>query len=169
MHQDFFFIDGIQADKTSKRLMRRHVMKGKNAGRTLHRPSRTKQRVSRSQAQFVSTLATCDTANEHEQHDNALDWLLPLSPAFMVSKRLGNGLSLGVPIQVTRESLEVINECKHGHTWAASRKVDLTYEFSVFVFTSHRLYSPQLEMYGNPLADRLLSSEIYIDHSTRQF
>ena len=116
MHQDFFFIDGIQADKTSKRLMRRHVMKGKNAGRTLHRPSRTKQRVSRSQAQFVSTLATCDTANEHEQHDNALDWLLPLSPAFMVSKRLGNGLSLGIPIQVTRESLEVINECKHGHT-----------------------------------------------------
>jgi hypothetical protein len=40
MEQKFFFVDGLHADKTSKRLMRRHVMKGKNAGKTFHRPSR---------------------------------------------------------------------------------------------------------------------------------
>ncbi|KAF5245621.1 hypothetical protein FANTH_7257 [Fusarium anthophilum] len=45
MEQNFFFVDGLNADKTSKKLMRRHVMKGKNAGKTFHRPSRTNQVV----------------------------------------------------------------------------------------------------------------------------
>ncbi|KAH7202254.1 hypothetical protein DER44DRAFT_887277 [Fusarium oxysporum] len=45
MEQTFFFVDGLNADKTSKKLMRRHVMKGKNAGKTFHRPSRTNQVV----------------------------------------------------------------------------------------------------------------------------
>ncbi|KAF4448617.1 hypothetical protein F53441_7993 [Fusarium austroafricanum] len=40
MEQTFFFVDGLHADKSSKKLMRRHVMKGKNAGKTFHRPSR---------------------------------------------------------------------------------------------------------------------------------
>jgi hypothetical protein len=45
MEQSFFFVNGLQADKTSKKLMRQHVMKGKNAGKTFHRPSRTSQVV----------------------------------------------------------------------------------------------------------------------------
>ncbi|KAH7144929.1 hypothetical protein DER46DRAFT_85531 [Fusarium sp. MPI-SDFR-AT-0072] len=45
MEHNFFFVDGLNADKTSKKLMRRHVMKGKNAGKTFHRPSRTNQVV----------------------------------------------------------------------------------------------------------------------------
>ncbi|KIL95496.1 hypothetical protein FAVG1_00233 [Fusarium avenaceum] len=43
MEQNFFFLDGLRADKNSKKLMRQHVMKGKNAGKTFHRPSRTSQ------------------------------------------------------------------------------------------------------------------------------
>ncbi|KAG8356851.1 hypothetical protein FVEN_g5561 [Fusarium venenatum] len=43
MEQSFFFVDGLHADKTSKRLMRQHVMKGKNAGKTFHRPSKVGQ------------------------------------------------------------------------------------------------------------------------------
>jgi hypothetical protein len=35
MAQTFFFINGIHVDKASKRQMRRHVMKGKNAGKTV--------------------------------------------------------------------------------------------------------------------------------------
>jgi hypothetical protein len=92
--------------------MRRHVMKGKNAGRTLHRPSRLKRLVPRSQAQPIATLATCDSTDEFEQHEDALDWLLPFPPAVMASKRVGNGFSLlRLPVQVTRESLAVINKC----------------------------------------------------------
>lgn len=39
--QTFIFIDGVQPTKSSKRLMRHHVMKGKNAGKRFHRSSRT--------------------------------------------------------------------------------------------------------------------------------
>ena len=114
MHQDFFFIDGIHADEASKRLMRRHVMRGKNVGRTLHRPSRLKTRVPRSQAQPVATLAICDSADDLEQHKDGPDWLLPFPRAVMPSKRLGSGFSLlRLPVGVTPESLEVINECKY--------------------------------------------------------
>lgn len=45
MEQNFFFVNGLQADRASKKLMRRHVMKGKNAGKTLYRPSRAAQVV----------------------------------------------------------------------------------------------------------------------------
>ncbi|CAG9990899.1 unnamed protein product [Clonostachys byssicola] len=40
MSNNFFFIDGIQADRNTKKQMRRHVMKGKNAGKKFHRPSK---------------------------------------------------------------------------------------------------------------------------------
>jgi hypothetical protein len=45
MENNFFFVDGLQADRASKKLMRRHVMKGKNAGKTFHRPSKANQVV----------------------------------------------------------------------------------------------------------------------------
>ncbi|KAE8370606.1 hypothetical protein BDV27DRAFT_35461 [Aspergillus caelatus] len=40
MENMFYFIDGLQPDRTSKKLMRRHVMKGKNAGKKIHRASK---------------------------------------------------------------------------------------------------------------------------------
>ncbi|CAH0058085.1 unnamed protein product [Clonostachys solani] len=40
MSNKFLFIDGIQADRNAKKQMRRHVMRGKNAGKTFHRPSK---------------------------------------------------------------------------------------------------------------------------------
>ena len=40
MEQQFFFIDGMHADRAAKRRMRRHVMKGKNAGKTFQRRSK---------------------------------------------------------------------------------------------------------------------------------
>ncbi|KAK7751742.1 hypothetical protein SLS62_006227 [Diatrype stigma] len=40
MERSFHFVDTTRNDKASKRRMRRFVMKGKNAGKTIHRPSR---------------------------------------------------------------------------------------------------------------------------------
>lgn len=40
MEKSFHFVDTTRNDKDSKRRMRRFVMKGKNAGKTIHRPSR---------------------------------------------------------------------------------------------------------------------------------
>ncbi|KAJ5574042.1 uncharacterized protein N7459_008469 [Penicillium hispanicum] len=45
MQKTFHFIDGVQPDRKAQRSMRRHVMKGKNAGKKLHRPSRLAQRI----------------------------------------------------------------------------------------------------------------------------
>ncbi|EHK20396.1 uncharacterized protein TRIVIDRAFT_48760 [Trichoderma virens Gv29-8] len=36
----FFFVDGAQTDRAAKKLVRSHVMKGKNAGKRFHRRSR---------------------------------------------------------------------------------------------------------------------------------
>lgn len=49
MEQTFLFVDGVNADRASKRLMRRHVMKGKNAGKTFHRPSKLGLQMARRQ------------------------------------------------------------------------------------------------------------------------
>ncbi|CAK7211574.1 hypothetical protein SCUCBS95973_001161 [Sporothrix curviconia] len=43
MDGKFMFVDGIQNDRPTKRLMRRHVMQGKNAGKIVYRPSRLAQ------------------------------------------------------------------------------------------------------------------------------
>jgi hypothetical protein len=40
MQQTFCFVNGTHVDKLTKKRMRRHVMMGKNAGRTIHRKSR---------------------------------------------------------------------------------------------------------------------------------
>ncbi|KAB8268312.1 hypothetical protein BDV30DRAFT_17796 [Aspergillus minisclerotigenes] len=40
MEKTFCFIEGFQPGRLSKKLMRRHVMKGKNAGKKIHRGSR---------------------------------------------------------------------------------------------------------------------------------
>ncbi|RAL03640.1 uncharacterized protein BO80DRAFT_349697 [Aspergillus ibericus CBS 121593] len=51
MEKAFYFIDGIQPDRASKKQMRRHVMKGKNAGKRLHRASRTNRSTDSHQPQ----------------------------------------------------------------------------------------------------------------------
>lgn len=40
MGDKFFFVDAVRADRNDKKLMRRHVMKGKNTGKKFHRQSR---------------------------------------------------------------------------------------------------------------------------------
>ena len=45
MQKGFFFIDGVQPYRAAQKSMRRHVMKGKNAGKKLVRPSRLKQQA----------------------------------------------------------------------------------------------------------------------------
>src|ERR1700712_2166697 len=40
MEKTFHFVDGAQVGRTNRSLIRSHVMKGKNAGRKVHRPSK---------------------------------------------------------------------------------------------------------------------------------
>jgi hypothetical protein len=51
MAQDFQFVDSTSVDKTTRKLIRSHVMKGKNAGRVL--PRRSKLRSDRYQERVL--------------------------------------------------------------------------------------------------------------------
>jgi hypothetical protein len=101
MAQTFFFINGIHVDKASKRQVRRHVMKGKNAGKTVNRPSRLKQH----DAKRISNRGVQDERTTDEGDPMAIS-----IPAF---GNLSNTSSVfWLPVEVTHQSLIVIHECK---------------------------------------------------------
>lgn len=98
MGEKFHFVDGIGADRASKRLMRSHVMKGKNAGKTLHRRTRPGARRQRSEVITKcreSEIAECQLAS-------------PVDTSLMLGSLLR---TLSTPVDFTRYSLGVIHKC----------------------------------------------------------
>ncbi|OIW27630.1 hypothetical protein CONLIGDRAFT_716076 [Coniochaeta ligniaria NRRL 30616] len=95
----FYFVNGLDADRASKKLMRRHVMKGKNAGKTFHRPSR----VALQKARRPSAV---DCYHQEARYE----YWMPLS-AQTGMRSVGNALlSFSLPVEVTPQSLMVINQ-----------------------------------------------------------
>ena len=90
MERSFLFVDGVQADKSSKRLLRRHVMKGKNAGKTVHRRSR----LPKCRPKINDT--TADSSRSVRDFERTY---LTVSPSFSISP----------------DSLRVINDCEDGN------------------------------------------------------
>lgn len=115
MEKSFFFIDGVSADRNSKRQMRRHVMKGKNTGKLLHRRSRLGQHV------LGGAPSTTITANaskrSHYSISKEADYpTAPLSSS--VDEAFGHALLaliLPTTVEITASSLCIINECEHSH------------------------------------------------------
>lgn len=111
MEKTFHFVNGITNDEKSKKLMRRHVMKGKNAGKKVHRRSRLDLQVTRSQPNVSDGFSRIDADEREIDHMNHAEWKY-LSPS-SVSVELGNVfLTLSLPVEITPHSLEVINKCK---------------------------------------------------------
>lgn len=115
MGQTFYFIDGFNADRASKKLMRRHVMKGKNTGKTLHRPSRLGLQVAQR------------PANTNQ-----------------VTEATGNPLlTFSFPVEVTPYAVKIIDDCKCTITpWTLWKP--LTRLLEVFSLSADRLYPVQL-------------------------
>lgn len=110
MEKTFFFVNGIANDEKSKKLMRRHVMKGKNAGKKIHRRSRLDLQVTQSQFNVSDGPSHIHTERNQFDHMNHTDWRY-LSPD-RVSIQHGNiFLTFSLPVEVTPYSLEVINKC----------------------------------------------------------
>lgn len=105
MEKTFCFVDGITNDEKSKKLMRRHVMKGKNAGRKIQRRSRLDVQVSRNHPRISD-----DQKNQIGRvHHSEWRYLSPKS----LSIELGNTFfTLSLPVEVTPYSLDVINKCE---------------------------------------------------------
>lgn len=91
--------------------MRRHVMKGKNAGKKIHRRSRLDLQVTQSQLNVSDGPSHIHTERNQFDHMNHTDWRY-LSPD-RVSIQHGNiFLTCSLPVEVTPYSLEVINKCE---------------------------------------------------------
>lgn len=107
----FYFIDGMKADRESKKLMRQHVMKGKNAGKTFHRPSRL------ALAEAPRPGAADGFYPQHARYCNQEEryayWMHLSERTAMGS--IGNmPLPFSLPVEVMPKSLTVINRCKQG-------------------------------------------------------
>ncbi|KAL6401646.1 hypothetical protein AUP68_15523 [Ilyonectria robusta] len=120
MNKTFFFIDGIQPDRASKRRMRRHVMKGKNAGKTFHRPSR----LGRANHQPNTTVVPppLPVSRQPNKQRHYTDWICVSSNTI---RSCGNALlTFSLPVAVSPYSLKIINE--------------------FFAFTADRIYPARL-------------------------
>ncbi|RYO78812.1 hypothetical protein DL766_008717 [Monosporascus sp. MC13-8B] len=99
MDKTFHFVDGIRGDRASRRQMRRFVMKGKNAGKTFHRPSRLE--LARHQQNTSRALVRIS--------GDAGKGVLASPTA--IERVLGNVfLTLSLPVEFSPHSLKVINE-----------------------------------------------------------
>lgn len=109
MEQTFHFMNGLSNDEKSKKLMRSHVMKGKNAGKKIHRRSRLELQVTRHRPNVVTNSSQICGKLREKYHD--ADWRYE-SPN-RLSVDFGNKfMTFSLPVEVTPYSLEVINECK---------------------------------------------------------
>lgn len=99
MGKTFHFIDGLQPDRTSKKLMRRHVMKGKNAGKKIHRASRD------GLSKDVHWIKAVNTSDPHG--DRSVD-------LGRVDRKFGDTILTGSfpMVAVNRCSLNIINQCE---------------------------------------------------------
>lgn len=108
-------MDGTQVDKTARKRIRSHVMKGKNVGRRIHRPSKLD----------LSRWRPCDRKHHQQASDlsggrvNSELWRGPyLSTNIPI---LGNPfLTLSFPFELTPHSQKVIHHCKHGKSGSIS-------------------------------------------------
>ncbi|KAJ5657614.1 uncharacterized protein N7484_001263 [Penicillium longicatenatum] len=109
MEKTFFFVSGIANDEKSKKLMRRHVMKGKNAGKKILRRSRLDLQVTQGQPHVFEGVSRISSDRKQIEPMNYAEWRY-LSPDKM-SLELGNVFhTFSIPVEVTPYSLGIINK-----------------------------------------------------------
>ena len=111
MRKTFYFVDGIQADKTSKRLMRRHVMKGKNAGKRFHRPSKLGLQVAQRQPDINETTLSSRIYGDLNEVECRSNWRY-VSPTTVARSCEKSFLIFSLPVEVPPASMKIINECE---------------------------------------------------------
>jgi len=112
MKKTFHFVDGSdKVDRVTRKSMRSYVMKGKNAGKTVHRRSRLDLGAGRTPCNDASV------PNEKARKPNTEE----LGP---VARNLGNVLrTFRFPVKLSESSLESIDQCKYGCTWMNQLRV----------------------------------------------
>ncbi|OAG10003.1 uncharacterized protein CC84DRAFT_459240 [Paraphaeosphaeria sporulosa] len=113
MQQTFCFVNGTHVDKLTKKRMRRHVMMGKNAGRTIKR----KSRIDVPPHQVANMTAVSSVALRQEPVFDRFAYLDNYKPDNIYNNVL-SGLSF--PVKITPQFAEIVS--------------------NFFLFIAHKLY-----------------------------
>jgi len=115
METSFAFVDGTNVDKSTRKMMRRHVMMGKNAGKTIHRRSKRDLLLRRHAAPVTAPPpSSCSMALAAKESGAAFaitpsqyawERVCPISlcPQVLDTFRF--------PVTLTRHNVEVISNC----------------------------------------------------------
>jgi hypothetical protein len=109
MEKTFQFVDSRKVDKTTRKQIRSHVMKGKNAGRKLHRSSRL---VGRRRYDHCSSFQRIACVTDDEQTNEERGY----SGYAMIARNIQNSLlTLSFPFkfELSPHSIKVVNQCKY--------------------------------------------------------
>ena len=102
--KSFQFVDGANIDSTARKSIRSHVMKGKNARRTIHRQSRLNLSSSWPPPNHKAPQRTLQGSRRDED---------PTGISMQVSRNLGSVfLTFRFPIELTPHSIKVVNQCE---------------------------------------------------------
>jgi hypothetical protein len=109
METTFHFVDARQTDRAAKRRMRSHVMKGKNAGRTIHRRSRLTLTKPRSYGlgqtkDSISMVCYYDDIPIEQRRKEVEDAVL--------STAIWDGLLSPVSFRINPSAFKTIHQCK---------------------------------------------------------
>lgn len=105
----FFFVDGTETSRAAKKLIRSHVMKGKNAGKKLHRRSRLEvapQRLNASERTIILRRHLDTSKKEYNYSDEEYAKLNSIMDC------PSNAILTGLPVKITNLSMEILNECE---------------------------------------------------------
>jgi len=107
MDKTFQFVDSTMIDGVTRKLMRSHVMKGKNAGKTVHRRSRFDLNTGRIQRDYSSVPR--DLVARHEAVEKR-----SLKEVGPIPRNRGNVLrTFRFPVELAEGSLKTIDQCKY--------------------------------------------------------
>lgn len=115
MEKSFHFVDTTQNDKASRRQVRRFVMKGKNAGKTVHRPSRMAALAKHHQQQANTSSSSGGGSSmalsRVTASDGDMEALFAYSGA-LATKYRDMYPTFSLPVKVAPHSLKIINQCE---------------------------------------------------------
>ncbi len=140
MEKSFFFVDGTQVNKTTRKLMRSHVMKGKNAGRTIHRPS--KLDLTKGSPYHYQPLQR----DRYLPDEDATSAKQIQSYPTVIARNIGNlFVTLSFPLELTANSLDIISQCQYrGVMYGHQEQLLIGWCILVFINVGRKLYPSNL-------------------------
>ncbi|UKZ73630.1 hypothetical protein TrVFT333_001278 [Trichoderma virens FT-333] len=103
----FFFVDGAQTDRAAKKLVRSHVMKGKNAGKRFHRRSRLQLALPRLHAGERAVILRQELDKSQKEYHYSDEEHAELTSIMNCPR---NAILTGLPVKITNPSMDIMNE-----------------------------------------------------------